>query len=67
VGRERITEGIGGTRPPGKSCVQLPGAAEFRRTDFTVDQMSAVATAQSDTTATAEMQEAKPKLFDHLN
>jgi transposase InsO family protein len=46
---------------------QLPGVAGFLRADLTVDQMNATANAQSDTTAAAEMQEAKQKLFDHLH
>ena len=45
---------------------QLPGAAGFLRGDLTVDQMNATANAQSDTTAAAEMQEAKHKLFNQL-
>ena len=45
---------------------QLPGVAGFLRADLTVDQMNATASAQSDTTVAAEMQDAKRKLFDQL-
>jgi len=46
---------------------QLPGVTRFLRADLTVDLMNATASAQSDTTVAAEMQEAKHKLFAQLH
>jgi len=43
---------------------QLPGVARYLKPGVTIEQLQAMAAAQSDTAAARQMQEAKRKLFD---